>query len=162
MRLKDQQGSGVDGSLSRSWEIWPTEFAARAPTSSQNERKFVKSARADEDRDANEPAARDDRGRRLWPFDVEALCAKARRTTGLEDFGEPIERALSVLADSLEREAALHHVGRFLVFGQHESVGEEKISSSNGRERCWRFIGGSLPKSTERRGGSVPLGMERR
>ena len=88
----------------------------RAPASSQSERKFVKSARADEDRDANEPAARNDWGRRLWPFDVEALCAKARRTTGLEDFGAPpIERALSVLADSLEREAALHQVGRFLM-----------------------------------------------
>ena len=41
---------------------------------------------------------------------------KARRTTGLEDFGAPpIEQALSVLADSLEREAALHPVGRFLM-----------------------------------------------
>jgi hypothetical protein len=92
------------------------ESLRRAPASSQNERKFVKSARADEDRDANEPATRVDWGRRLWPFDVEALCAKARRTTGLEDFGaRPIEPALSVLADSLEREAALHQIGRFLM-----------------------------------------------
>ena len=68
-------------------------------------------------RDASEPGVSADRDRRrLWPFDVEALCAKARRTTGLEDFGAPpIEQALSVLADSLEREAALHQLGRFLM-----------------------------------------------
>ena len=66
----------------------------------------MKYARAVEDRDANEPAVSDDWGRRLWPFDVEALYANARWATGLEDFGAPpIERALSVLADSLEREA---------------------------------------------------------
>jgi Sulfotransferase family len=77
----------------------------------------MKSGRAVEDGDPNEPASlSDDWGRRLWAFDVEALCAKARRTTGLEDFGAPpIERALSVLVDSLEREAALHSVGRFLM-----------------------------------------------
>jgi hypothetical protein len=76
----------------------------------------MKFARADENRNVSEPDVSDDRGRRLWPFDVEALCAKARRTTRLEDFGAPpIEQALSVLADSLEREAALHQVGRFLM-----------------------------------------------
>jgi hypothetical protein len=76
----------------------------------------MKYGRAIEDRDANESAFGDDRGRRLWTFDVEALCAKARRTTGLEDFGEPpIEPALSVLVDSLGREATLHRVGRFLM-----------------------------------------------
>lgn len=47
---------------------------------------------------------------------AEALCAKARRSTGLRDFGAPsIERALSVLVESLEREAGLHRVGRFLM-----------------------------------------------
>jgi Sulfotransferase family len=66
--------------------------------------------------DRNKAAFGDDWGRRLWAFDVEALCAKARRTTGLEDFGAPsIERPLSVLVDSLEREATLHPVGRFLM-----------------------------------------------
>jgi hypothetical protein len=76
----------------------------------------MKFARAVANCDANEPAIRDDWGRRRWPFDVEALCAKARRTTGLEDFGAPpIEQALSVLTDSLEREATLHRVGRFLL-----------------------------------------------
>jgi len=76
----------------------------------------MKSARAGENRDAIESAVSDHWGRRLWPFDVEALYAKARRSTGLEDFGAPpIEPAMSVLADSLEREAALHRVGCFLM-----------------------------------------------
>jgi len=115
MRLKGRQGSGVDGNLSGSSEIGPRNLR-HAPAGSQKERKFMKHGRAVENRDANEPAGSDDWGRRLWPFDVEALCAKARRTTGLEDFGAPpIEQALSVLADSLEREATLHQVGRFLM-----------------------------------------------
>ncbi len=76
----------------------------------------MKDGRAVANRDVNEPGVSNDWGRRLWPFDVEAMCGKARRTTGLEDFGAPpIEQALSVLADSLEREAALHQVGRFLM-----------------------------------------------
>jgi hypothetical protein len=55
-------------------------------------------------------------GSRLWPIDFEELCAKARRTTGLDDFGGPsVERGLSVLADSLNREANLHPLGRFLM-----------------------------------------------
>ncbi len=63
-----------------------------------------------------EPGAGKDWARRRWPFDAEALCVNARRATGLEDFGAPpIEQALSVLADSLEGEADLHRVGRFLM-----------------------------------------------
>ena len=77
----------------------------------------MKFARADDNRDASEPSVSADRGRRLWPFDAEALRAKARQATGLEDFGAPpIEQALSVLAGSLEREAALHQLGRFLMW----------------------------------------------
>ncbi len=76
----------------------------------------MKFGRAVENHDPDGPAISDDWGRRRWAFDVEALCAKARRATGLEDFGAPpIERALSVLADSLEREATLHQLGRFLM-----------------------------------------------
>jgi hypothetical protein len=72
--------------------------------------------RAAENGDPDEPAVGDVRGRRRWAFDAEALSAKARRATGLQDFGAPpIKQALSVLADSLEREAALHRVGRFLM-----------------------------------------------
>ncbi len=54
--------------------------------------------------------------RRLWLLESEALCAEARRRTGLEDFGEPpLEPALSILLNSLEREANLHPLGRFLM-----------------------------------------------
>jgi LPS sulfotransferase NodH len=54
--------------------------------------------------------------RRLWFLESEALCAEAMRRTGLENFGEPpIEPALSILVDSLEREANLHPLGRFLM-----------------------------------------------
>jgi hypothetical protein len=49
-------------------------------------------------------------------LDGDALCDQARRKTGLEDFGEPpLEPALSVLVASLEREANLHPLGRFLM-----------------------------------------------
>src|SRR4029077_14239284 len=54
--------------------------------------------------------------RRLWPLQSEALCAEARRRTGLEDFGDPpIEPALSILVNSLELQADLHPLGRFLM-----------------------------------------------
>jgi Sulfotransferase family len=76
----------------------------------------MKDGRAAENRDPDEAAVSDDGDRRQGAFDAEALCAKARRTTGLEDFGAPpIERALSVLVDSLQREARLHRVGRFVM-----------------------------------------------
>jgi hypothetical protein len=54
--------------------------------------------------------------RRLWPLDGEKLCAQARREVGLEDFGNPpIEPVLSILVNSLEKEAELHSLGRFLM-----------------------------------------------
>jgi hypothetical protein len=55
-------------------------------------------------------------GRKLWPLDAGSLVAAARRRTGLEDFGDPpLEPALSILGDSLEQEADLHPLGRFLM-----------------------------------------------
>ncbi len=54
--------------------------------------------------------------RRLLPLASGKLMAEARRRTGLEDFGEPaLEPALSVLLESLEREAQLHPLGRLLM-----------------------------------------------
>src|SRR5438132_317542 len=54
--------------------------------------------------------------RRLWLLQSEALLTEARRWTGLEDFGNPpIEPALSILVKSLELEAILHSLGRFLM-----------------------------------------------
>jgi LPS sulfotransferase NodH len=58
----------------------------------------------------------DSLSRRLWLLESGKLCAEARRRTGLEDFGDPpIEPALSILANSLERQADLHPMGRFLM-----------------------------------------------
>jgi hypothetical protein len=55
--------------------------------------------------------------RRLWLLQSEALCANAKRRTGLEDFGDPpVEPALSILANSLERQADLHPMGQFLMW----------------------------------------------
>ena len=54
--------------------------------------------------------------RQAWPLDGEALCAEARQRTGLKDFGDPpIETALSTLVKSLESQADLHPLGRFLM-----------------------------------------------
>src|SRR5262245_37233557 len=53
---------------------------------------------------------------RLWPLEVCALCAGAQRRSRLENFGDPpVEPALSVLVESLNREANLHPLGRFLM-----------------------------------------------
>jgi hypothetical protein len=54
--------------------------------------------------------------RQFWPLHGEALCAEARQRTGLADFGDPpIETALSTLVNSLELQADLHPLGRFLM-----------------------------------------------
>jgi Sulfotransferase family len=54
--------------------------------------------------------------RRLWRLESDALCAEARHRTGLEYFGEPaVDPALTVLLNSLENEADLHLLGRFLI-----------------------------------------------
>jgi hypothetical protein len=54
--------------------------------------------------------------RRLWMLESNRLSAEARRRTHLEDFGSPpIEPALSILTRSLETEADLTPLGRFLM-----------------------------------------------
>ena len=54
--------------------------------------------------------------RRWWYLEADKLCAAARRRTGLQDFGEPaMEPALATLTESLEQEADLHPLGRFLM-----------------------------------------------
>jgi len=53
---------------------------------------------------------------RLWSLQGEQLCREVRRKTGLDDFGAPgLEPALSILLRSLEEEANLHALGRFLI-----------------------------------------------
>ena len=49
-------------------------------------------------------------------FESRALCNTARKRTGLQHFGEPeIEPALTILLNSLKREAGLHRLGRRLM-----------------------------------------------
>jgi Sulfotransferase family len=54
--------------------------------------------------------------RRLWLLQSETLCSEARRRTRLQDFGDPpLDPALGVLVNSLEFEADLHPLGRFIM-----------------------------------------------
>ena len=58
----------------------------------------------------------DNISRRLWLLESDFLCADARRRTGFADFGDPpIDPVLSILVKSLEQEADLHPLGRFLM-----------------------------------------------
>ena len=58
----------------------------------------------------------DDISRQLWLLESDSICAEARRRSRLEDFGDPpIDPALTVLVKSLETEADLHPLGRFLM-----------------------------------------------
>src|SRR5678815_3791598 len=48
-------------------------------------------------------------------LDAETLLGRARKATGLEDFGDPwFREPFDVLLDALEREAAMHTLGRVL------------------------------------------------
>ena len=77
----------------------------------------MKDASTDENPGAPDQSSAMDRlGRCLWPLNVEELCAKSSQMTGLDDFGgASVERALPVLIDSLNHEANLHPLGRFLM-----------------------------------------------
>ena len=70
----------------------------------------------------------------------EALCEEARRRTRLEDFGEPpVEPALSILVNSLELEADLHSVGRFLIRVHLRELLETRFRLTQGRGTgSWR------------------------
>jgi Sulfotransferase domain. len=71
-------------------------------------------------------------GKGLWFLDSKTLCANAQRRTGLEDFGEPpVERPLEVLVESLEREADLHPLGRFLMSVRLQSLLETRLRLVN-------------------------------
>jgi sulfotransferase family protein len=48
-------------------------------------------------------------------LDAATLCERARRATGLEDFGDPwFREPLGVLLEAMEREAAMHTLGRVI------------------------------------------------
>ena len=66
--------------------------------------------------------------RKLWLLESNRLSAEARRRTHLEDFGTPsIEPALSVLTRSLETEADLTPLGRFLMRMHLRSLLETRL-----------------------------------
>jgi hypothetical protein len=92
----------------------------RAPGDKRKQKLEVQQARMAElqDFDSSEGwgTSGDRFGRRVWGLRSDTLCASTMRRTGLEDFGEPsIEPALSILVNSMEREANLHPLGRFLM-----------------------------------------------
>jgi len=73
--------------------------------------------------------------RRLWFLEGERLCEAARRRTRLQDFGDPpVQPALSVLARSLETEADLHPLGRFLMRFHLRGLLETRLRLAN----LWR------------------------
>jgi hypothetical protein len=73
--------------------------------------------------------------RNLWPMDSAALCAEARRRARFTDFGDPaVETRLSLLVESIEREADLHPLGRFLAWVHLCELLEKRL----GLERLWQ------------------------
>jgi hypothetical protein len=79
--------------------------------------------------------------KRLWSLDSKMLCATARRRTRLEDFGEPpIERPLEVLVNSLEAEADLHPLGRFLMHIRLQSLLETRLRLVDEWRKCSQRI----------------------
>jgi hypothetical protein len=81
----------------------------------------------------------DQASRALWFLDADGLCASARQRTGLASFGDPpVDPALSILTDSLEREADLHPLGRFLMRMHLRGLLETRLRLTElwrGRER---------------------------
>jgi len=66
--------------------------------------------------------------RRLWYLDANTLRERAQKRTHLADFGDPpIEPALSILTRSLEQEAGLHALGRFLMRGHLLGILETRL-----------------------------------
>jgi hypothetical protein len=73
--------------------------------------------------------------RQFCPLNGKALCAEARRRTSLADFGDPpIETALSTLLNSLELQADLHPVGRFLMWVHLRGLLETRLRLN----QAWR------------------------
>jgi len=71
-------------------------------------------------------------GGHLCPLESKRLCEDARRRTGLEDFGRPpLEPAFSVLVESLESDADLHPLGRFLIRMHLRALLETRLRLAN-------------------------------
>lgn len=76
--------------------------------------------------------------RRLWFLESAKLCTEARHRTGLEDFGEPqVEPALSVLVQSMEKEAELGPLGRFLMRTHLRDLLETRLRLADVWKQNW-------------------------
>ena len=81
-------------------------------------------------------------------LESDALCAEARRRTGLEEFGDPpIDPALTVLLKSLDLEADLHPLGIFLMRIHLRQLLETRLRLT----RAWSESSEALEASTIRR-----------
>ncbi|MGD8316529.1 MAG: sulfotransferase [Myxococcales bacterium] len=82
-------------------------------------------------------------GRLLWsagvggrPITLDGVLEQARRKTGLRDFGgEAFVEPLEVLIDSINREAALHPVGRMIIHGRIVGVLANKLVAQDAIRR---------------------------
>lgn len=69
------------------------------------------------------------------------MCVQARRRTSLEDFGDPpLEPALSVLVNSMEREADLHPLGRFLIRAHLRGLLETRLRLVEAWSGQWQAL----------------------
>jgi len=86
--------------------------------------------------------------RRLWPLDANTLRKRAQRRTQLEDFGDPpLDPALMMLTESLDLEANLHPLGRFLMHGHLLGILETRLHLAE----TWRKHEAELNASPIRR-----------
>ena len=78
--------------------------------------------------------------KRIWTLNRDALCAAARRRTGLADFGDPaIESRLAILAKSIDNEADLHPLGRFLASIHLGDLLQTRLRLEEAWRKCPRF-----------------------
>jgi len=67
-------------------------------------------------------------GQRQLPLNEERLCEQAQKRARLEDFGDPpVKPALRALVQSLETQADLHPIGRFLMGGHLRQLLENRL-----------------------------------
>ena len=78
--------------------------------------------------------------RKLWPLKRDILCRRARRSTRLEDFGDPaLELRLEILLKSIEREADLHPFGRLLAWVHLRDLLKTRLLLEETWKRCPGF-----------------------
>jgi len=77
---------------------------------------------------------------RFCRLESEALSARARRSTGLADFGDPaVELRLGILVRSIEREADLHPLGRLLAWVHLRDLLTTRLLLEDAWKKCEGF-----------------------